>query len=917
MNRQYVFGEFRDGELTDPDVREILAVAGQKVPQMRAVPVADIVDLLDRVSRRWADPADRFRLLAQELLPEQTGFSPAMVRRDLAGFATALSRTFSRKKIAAELGTAEALDGWIRQGRIQPPDPGSPDEPGARSGRGPLVRALSRGVVLHVAAGNVGSIGALSLAEGLLTKNVNILKAASRAPAFSLLFAESLRETDAVGTVSGCVSVLVWSGRAAAHHELFKHHADAIVVWGGETAVREYRDGLGLQAQLIEWGPKVSAGIVARGADLAEAAKAAAADVSMWDQNACSSAQVIYVEGEDRVDEFARRLEVELAAFAERIPVGELGLQEAAEITKTRELAKIDVALGRATLRLPPQTLDWTLIVEKDPTFKLSPLFRTVYVKAVADLADCARHLAPYRASLQTIGLAAPTDRLLELADFLCAAGATRIVEMGASSGGYPGEPHDGTQALQRLVKWVNLDTPELALRRDPVEYLSLRALRDADVARLKEVYRRARHLSGFYRDRLPDLGSGGALDLADTAGFLSRWAELPTLTKAEIQAQVPPSGDGLVCGEEVPMLTLRSGGSSGKPALSLISAADFEADMEAGARGAWAAGLRPGDKVANLFYAGNLYGSFISIQSILERVGCQTYPLATNAPMEDILEVLQAFGVTVLAGLPSFLQTVFDAIAREPGKYRVKKVFYTGEHLYKAERERIRMALGLDTIASIGYGTVDAGPLAYQCEHSAGSIHHVLSGHVWMDILDRQSLRPVDPGEIGEIVVTSLTPRLVPLVRYRIGDLGRVVLEPCACGRRSPRIELLGRADDGVIVGGLFLAFASFQTVVERFGTYAATPQLELSQIDGRDHLVVRIESAGATAIRTLADESPGAVRSTLMAEIPELQRVLSAGMLEGFDVAAVAPGGLQRLGRSGKILHVVDRRRSTGQLV
>ncbi len=909
MNRQYVFGEFRDGELADPEVREILAVASQKVPQMRAVPVAEVVELLDRVSRRWADPSDRFRRQAQEMLPEQTGFSAAMVRRDLDGFAMALSRAFSRAKIAAELGTAEVLDGWVRQGPIQPRDPRSLDEPGARSGRGPLVRALSRGVILHVAAGNVGSIGALSLVEGLLTKNVNILKAASSAPAFSLLFAESLRETDDAGTISSCVSVLVWSGRAVAHHELFKRHADAIVVWGGETAVREYRDGLGLQAQLIEWGPKVSAGIVARGVDLAEAARAAAADVSMWDQNACSSAQVIYVEGEDQVDEFSRRLEAELAAFAEKIPVGELGLQEAAEITKTRELAKIDVALGRATMRLPRGTLDWTLIVEKDPAFKLSPLFRTVYVKAVADLADCARHLAPYRASLQTIGLAAPTDRLLELADFLCAAGATRIVEMGASSGGYPGEPHDGTQALQRLVKWVNLDTPELALRRAPVEYLSDRALRDADVARLQEVYRRARRLSSFYRDRLPDL--------ADPAAFLSRWAEVPTLTKAEIQAQVPPRGEGLVCGEDLPMLTLRSGGSSGKPALSLISAADFEADMEAGARGAWAAGLRPGDKVANLFYAGNLYGSFLSIQSILERSGCQTFPLATNAPLEDILEVLQAFGVTTLAGLPSFLQTVFDAIAKEPARYRVKKVFYTGEHLYKAERERIRTALGLDAIASIGYGTVDAGPLAYQCEHSGGSIHHVLSGHVWIDILDRQTLRPVEPGEIGEIVVTSLTPRLVPLVRYRIGDLGRFILEPCACGRRSSRLELLGRADDGAIVGGLFLAFASFQAVVERFGAYAATPQLELSQSDGRDHLVVRIEGAGATAMRSLADESPIAVRSALMAEIPELQRALSSGMLGGFDVAAVAPGGLQRLGRSGKILHVVDRRRSTGQIV
>ncbi|MBU6428581.1 MAG: aldehyde dehydrogenase family protein, partial [Cyanobacteria bacterium REEB65] len=764
--RQYVFGDFRDDDLSEEAVKAVLAAALGKREEIQGVPLADILALLDRLSRRWADPADAFRLRALELLPDQLGWSRQMVERDLAGFAMALSRPFCEAKIAAELGDPACLDGWIRQAR-------------AKSQQGPLaplVRAMARGVVLHVAAGNVGSVGALSVVEGLLGKNVNLLKAASSAPLFALLFAESLRETDEIGRISACVAVLQWSGRRARHHVLFKEHADAIVVWGGEDAVKEYRDGLGLQATLIEWGPKVSVGLVAREADLANSARAAAIDVSLWDQNACSSAQVIYVEGSDRVAPFVDALKSELSAFAVEYPPGLRSMQERAEITKARESAKVDVAIGRAELHVPGSQ-DWTIVVEADPTFKLSPLFRTVYIKPVADLADCAGHLAPYRAYLQTVGLAAPADRILELADGLAAVGAIRVTELGGMGGGYAGEPHDGSMALQRLIKWVSLDLPDLALRRDPVEYLAMNGVLARDFARLREAYRRVRELSPFYREHLPDVSPTN----------LSDWAGLPTLTKDRYREHVPPEGRDLLCGDATPLLTLRSGGTSGRPLVASIAERDFEADMEAGARGAWAAGLRPGDRVANMLFAGNLYGSFISVQSIAERIGCQTFPLTSSAPLVDILEVLQTFEIDTLLGLPSHLQTVFAAMQQEPEKFAVKKVLYTGEAFYVPERERIQTALRIERIASLGYGTVDAGPIAYQCEHCQGSVHHVLSGHVWVDIVDRETFAPVEPGAIGEILVTNLHPRLMPLIRYRVGDLGRMVTGTCPCGRRSP----------------------------------------------------------------------------------------------------------------------------------
>ncbi|MBM3267815.1 MAG: aldehyde dehydrogenase family protein [Candidatus Sericytochromatia bacterium] len=898
--RQFVFGTWRDGALERQDIVGILHQARARAAVLRDLPLADILDLLDRLSRRWADPGDRFRQAALAGLPAQLGFSPQMVEQDLAGFVMALSRPYAERKIRSELGSLACLDGFERR---------------SLPGAGPFLRAVPRGVVLHVAAGNVGSVGVLSLVEGLLAKNVGVLKAASAAPLFPELFAESLRDTDHAGDIAGAVAILNWSGRRAKHHKLFQEHADGIVVWGGEEAVREYRDGLGLQATLVEWGPKVSAALVAKEADLGAAARAAARDVSMWDQNACSSAQVIYVEDPERVPDFVSALESELSAFADRLPMGDLSLQERAEITKTRELALLDVALGTAELHVPAGDTpaarqQWTVIVETDPAFKLSPLFRTVYVKPVGSLEDCRDLLAPYASYLQTIGLAAPPERLLALADALAGCGALRLTALGEMSGGYPGEPHDGAFALQRLVKWISLGgVPPAGERFDPADFLDDRQVDALQWRRLRAVFRRVRALSPFYARRLP------AADPADPAA----WAALPALSKAEYRGQVPPEGREMLCGDDGDALTLRSGGSSGVPMVALISREDFEADMRAAAIGAYAAGMRPGDRVANLFYAGNLYGSFLSTNRIVEIVGCRNFPLTSAAPMADILEALATFRIDTVIGLPSHLQLVFAAMREAGGKFHLCKAFFAGEHFYAKERAYWSEVLGLERIASIGYGTVDAGPIAFQCAAAEGSVHHVLVGHQFVEVVARESLAPIPPGEVGELLVTNLHDRLMPLVRYRIGDLGRLVPGACACGRSAPRFELLGRADDVAVVGGYNLPYAAFLHVVERIPGLLTAPQLELRQPEHRDVLVVKVELDGSAGTGNLApaDGLEGELRSLLGAEIPELRKALETGQLEALEIRVLPPGGLDRLGRTGKIVHVVDRRRRTGQLL
>ncbi|MBU6427638.1 MAG: hypothetical protein KGR26_01380, partial [Cyanobacteria bacterium REEB65] len=124
-----------------------------------------------------------------------------------------------------------------------------------------------------------------------------------------------------------------------------------------------------------------------------------------------------------------------------------------------------------------------------------------------------------------------------------------------------------------------------------------------------------------------------------------------------------------------------------------------------------------------------------------------------------------------------------------------------------------------------------------------------------------------------------------------------------------------LGRCDDGAVIGGQFLAYGSFQGIVERYAAYGSTPQLELWQANHRDRLLIKLEAA-STGVATASDGDLAALRATILAEIPDLAEALASGLLGQLEIQCLAPGGLIRLERTGKIVHVIDRRRRTGQL-
>jgi phenylacetate-CoA ligase len=880
LRTHYCFGRTRQGELTQADIQALILEGKTKQAALRAVPIEAVVLLLEQAGKLWGNPAYEPRQRVLEVLPSQIGFSREMVELELSGLTMALSRPYLEKKLMGELGRLDALDIFHR-----------------RAGGELFQKALPWGLVLHVASGNVSTVGVLSLIEGLLSRNVNLLKVASNAPLLPLLFAETLKHLDQEGTLANSIAVIGWSGEKTPHHRLFQEQADAIVVWGGEDVVAIYRAGLAPSVKLIAYGPKVSAGLI--GAEslatsqVEETARKVARDIALWDQNACSSPQLIYVEDQGvpaLVDRFVAALTPALQAVGRELPKGALGLQEQAEITKEREIALIDELMGLGKLIMPEgDSQEWTIIIEKDPAFKLSPLGRTITLKPVKRLEEAVLELIPYRAHLQTVGLSVAQGRIGPLTEAIFDAGALRVTRLGEMSGGSPGEAHDGLFGLGELVKWVSLDSQEARQNFDGTIFLSREREEAISLAKRRLLLESTCLNAPLYRERF------GPRTLKREAD----WHALPLLTKADLAANTPPLGNGLLTQVPPDGHWLRTGGSTGAPKLSIYTFEDYEDDMWRAARGAHAAGLRRGEKVANLFYSGDLYGSFLSLNRTLELIGCNSFPFTNNAPVESVLTCLKQFGIETLIGVSSFVQGVLQEALKDPSNLKLKHVLYTGEHFHEKDRQKLKAGLGIERVTSIGYGAVDAGPMAYQCESCTGAIHHIHGDHVYLELIDPASGLPVGRGEVGEVVVTNLNRRLMPLIRYRIGDLGRWVDGPCPCGRSNARFELLGRAEERFHLGSASFHYHEVQAVFDDFSRLNASPQIVLQKTVPGIAIHAELLEAG-DGRDTLAKQ----LRERLEARIGAIARAEGA-----LAVEVLPPGGLERA-HTGKFLRIVDNR-------
>lgn len=397
------FDRFDDGE---KEKRELIQSMGSR----------EILSALDEVGRAWK--GGRYREKATEILRETSGLSEATIAEGLDMLPEILSGSVLEKRIVAELG-GDFLDGW---------------------GRGPVdgveLFAAPLGSLLHVLAGNAFVSGVESLVNGIVTKNLNVVKVSSSDRSFPYLFLESI--ADCSSELASTISMLYFRGGSGSVERRLKERMDGIIVWGGEDAVMSYKKDLPVGKTLIEHGPKCGIGIVE---DYEEGlAERIARDIVSWEQRSCASLQVLYIKNG------MESLMGEIGTELDRYPKNPLDSDQAVEVRKAREIARMGRVFEDYDYLFSEEPLKWQIIVTS--RFELSPLGRTLYIRKYEDVDEIIREVP--KAYMQTVAISGSpeTGRRLALA------GATRIVEFGRMLSGVPGAPHDGDFPLRELVRF-------------------------------------------------------------------------------------------------------------------------------------------------------------------------------------------------------------------------------------------------------------------------------------------------------------------------------------------------------------------------------------------------------------------------------------------------------------------------------
>ncbi len=703
------------------------------------------------------------------------------------------------------------------------------------------------GVLGHVTSSNDAMLPFFSSVEGILTGNINVIKTASGAHKVAMAMVEKLCEIDE----SLCPYFYVFP-LSSKDEELLKAMfslCNAIAVWGSDAATAGVRKLAPSGVKIVEWGNRISFAYFTGQGYTKDALKGLAEDVCVNDQQACSAPQMVYYETDSREEllAFANDLMTVLQEVSDTYPLHPMSQAEKAELTTQIQICYLDELMGEAKLF---DGNGCRVFVKYDHELCASPLFRTVIVKAV-NRRDIISVLRPFRSYLQSVGLACGRDEIAELSHLLLAGGVNRITEPGLMMGGYTGEPHDGVRAMTQYLKRVSVVNRNL-----PKGSMSL-----AEMEPMK------------------------------TAPFAEG---TPLMKKADFPEKRDIDGQGY--------LLLKSGGSSGKAKYAPHTYDDAEMTYSETARFIIAAGVDPKKDVCmNLFYSGGLYGGFISIYEALKKADIIQLPMTAEMDMKLVADEIIANKVNVLMGMPTYLLKLFreqkEALLAYGG---IETVLYGGEHFDPSQIAYLKDTFGINRIGSLAYGCNEIGSMGYACECCEGSIHHVVATK-YLEILKLDADEPVEDGEVGRLVWTPRDQENIDIKRYEIGDLGRFVKEPCACGRVAPRFELLGRFGDTFKFATNYVNYKKIKAVFGKEMHYTGWIQIVLDYKD-TDCMTIYVEPDFAYSAQDAV-----AVLAQHYAEIAECTTDKTGTVCvvkqdkEQFELST---GG-------GKVRNVIDRRK------
>lgn len=343
------------------------------------------------------------------------------------------------------------------------------------------------------------------------------------------------------------------------------------------------------------------------------------------------------------------------------------------------------------------------------------------------------------------------------------------------------------------------------------------------------------------------------------------------------------------------------SSGTTGKPTVVGYTRNDIESWAELMARALTSAGVHKGDILQNAYGYG-LFTGGLGIHYGAEKIGAAVIPMSGGNTQKQVM-LMQDFGSTVLTCTPSYALNIAE-VAKDMGIQRsslkLKVGVFGAEPWTEDMRKEIEGKLQIDAVDIYGLSEIMGPGVAVECIEAKHGLH-IYEDHFLPEIIDPDKLQPVEYGEQGELVITTLTKEAIPLIRYRTRDLTTLNIEPCVCGRTTMRMgRVTGRTDDMLIIRGVNVFPSQIESVILRIDGIEPYYQLIVDKDGPLDTLEVRVE---------VNDK----IQFDEIKVLETIERKLEHDIKDFLGVSArvklVEPKSIERT--AGKAVRVIDKRK------
>ncbi|MCR4717967.1 MAG: phenylacetate--CoA ligase [Lachnospiraceae bacterium] len=357
----------------------------------------------------------------------------------------------------------------------------------------------------------------------------------------------------------------------------------------------------------------------------------------------------------------------------------------------------------------------------------------------------------------------------------------------------------------------------------------------------------------------------------------VEEFEKLPFSEKSDLRDAYPL---GLMTAPEEDVVRIHSSsGTTGLPVIIPYTQKDVDDWAIQFARCYEMAGITKKDRI-QITPGYGLWTAGIGFQLGCERLGAMAVPMGPGNT-EKQLQMMMDMKTTVLCSTSSYALLLAEEIEKRgiKDKIHLKKGIIGSERWGQTMRDRIQGILGIELYDIYGLTEIYGPGIGINCPGE--SYMHYWDDYIYLEIIDPVTLKPVEDGEWGEIVITTLVKEGAPLIRYRTHDLSRIIPDKCpSCDNKYPMIDVIkGRTDDMMKIKGVNVFPSQIEEVLGMFPELSSEYQIHISHLDGKDTMRIYVETDGTRDFLKLADEIAAKVKSKI--GFTPLVKIVEIGVL------------------------------------